>query len=170
MKEYLVHLLKYNRGANAEVVKILEGMTEAERKADRRAFAKSLHGLFAHVAIGELYLQTQLGNASVPKEAFRHPYAEKALKFNEEDFPDFDDLVNAVRVLDDSFVAFAEGLAEKDLETKCTVQGFKGKLEVNVAWILIQVITHAVHHRGQISQVLDELGIPNDWSGIKPVY
>lgn len=170
MKEYLVHLLKYNRGANAEVVKILERMTEAERKADRKAFAKSLHGLFEHVVGGELYLQTQLRNASVPKEAFRHPYAEKALKFNEENFPQFDDLANAARVLDDSYVSFAEGLAEKDFEAKCTVQAFKEKLEVNVAWILIQVITHAVHHRGQISQVLDELGVPNDWSGIKPVY
>jgi len=170
MKEYLVHLLKYNRGANAEVVKILEGMTEAERKADRKAFAKSLHGLFEHVAGGELYLQTQLRNASVPQAAFKHAYAEKKLKFNEENFPDFGDLANAVRVLDDSYVAFAEGLAEKDFETKCAVRGSNEKLEVNVAWILFHVITHSVHHRGQISQVLDSLGVPNDWSGIKPVY
>ena len=170
MKEYLLHLLKYNRGANAEVVKALTAMSEAERKADRGAFAKSLHGLLSHIAGGELFLQAQLRAAPVPAAALKHAYADRKLVFGEENFPDFEDLSKAIAAFDDTNVAFAEALDDAAFETKCSVMTPKGKLEVNIAWVVIQIITHGVHHRGQISQVLDELGIANDWSGIKPVY
>jgi uncharacterized damage-inducible protein DinB len=33
-----------------------------------------------------------------------------------------------------------------------------------------QLIAHGTHHRGQISQVLDELGIDNNYSGINVAF
>lgn len=36
----------------------------------------------------------------------------------------------------------------------------------NPAYVILHLMNHATHHRGQISQVLDEAGIEHDFSGI----
>jgi uncharacterized damage-inducible protein DinB len=36
--------------------------------------------------------------------------------------------------------------------------------------MLSQILTHGTHHRGQLSQVLDELKIDNNYSGINVAF
>jgi uncharacterized damage-inducible protein DinB len=44
---------------------------------------------------------------------------------------------------------------------------YKGKpATVPLSVMLQQLVTHNLHHRGQISQILDSLKIDNDYSGI----
>ncbi len=35
--------------------------------------------------------------------------------------------------------------------------------------LLLHVLNHATHHRGQISQILDDAGVEHDYSGVFPV-
>ncbi len=47
------------------------------------------------------------------------------------------------------------------------VEWFGGKpATVPLHYLLSTAWTHGVHHRGQISQILDEMGVDNNFSGI----
>ena len=39
-----------------------------------------------------------------------------------------------------------------------------------VGEMLLQILNHATHHRGQISQILDQAGIAHDYSNLSPLF
>jgi uncharacterized damage-inducible protein DinB len=39
-------------------------------------------------------------------------------------------------------------------------------LNLSMGDVVLQIINHTAHHRGQLSQILDELGIEHDFGGI----
>jgi uncharacterized damage-inducible protein DinB len=48
-------------------------------------------------------------------------------------------------------------------------KNYKGEDTEKEMWkVLMQMFNHATHHRGQISGLLDMLGIDNDYSAIFP--
>jgi uncharacterized damage-inducible protein DinB len=42
--------------------------------------------------------------------------------------------------------------------------------EITVSFLLSQLVVHNIHHRGQISQILDSMKIDNDYGGIDPAF
>jgi uncharacterized damage-inducible protein DinB len=65
--------------------------------------------------------------------------------------------------LDDLLIQFTAGLSVHDLEKTIPYRNAKTKR----AWeVLIHTFNHQTHHRGQISQILDENGIANDFSNM----
>jgi len=60
-----------------------------------------------------------------------------------------------------------EALSEADLKLPVKLDWYGGNPDsVPLSFLLSQLLVHNTHHRGQISQVLDELKIDNDFSGI----
>ncbi|MDR1210717.1 MAG: hypothetical protein LBK40_00645 [Spirochaetaceae bacterium] len=65
--------------------------------------------------------------------------------------------------LDDLLIEFTAGLSARELEKTILYKNTKTKR----AWeVLIHTFNHQTHHRGQISQILDENGIANDFSNM----
>jgi len=57
--------------------------------------------------------------------------------------------------------------AESDLKLPVKLDWYAGNPDsVPLSFLLSQLLVHNTHHRGQISQVLYELKIDNDFSGI----
>ena len=72
--------------------------------------------------------------------------------------------------LDKGFIEFIDAISEDDLclEMK-RFRMYDGRIvEVSIWEILTQHMTHQIHHRGQLSQILDELGIRHDIGNIWP--
>lgn len=60
-----------------------------------------------------------------------------------------------------------DGLKEDDLEKELTKKRRNGEMLRKKVWkALIHYFNHQTHHRGQISEVLDELKIGNDYSNM----
>ena len=64
---------------------------------------------------------------------------------------------------DNLLVELIKGMDKEQIEEEITVSNYQTK----TVWeILIHTFNHQTHHRGQISQILDENGINNDFSNM----
>jgi uncharacterized damage-inducible protein DinB len=62
---------------------------------------------------------------------------------------------------------FIEELDENKLKSAFKYKNFKGEDMEGTLWkILLQWFNHQTHHRGQISVLLDMLGVDNDYSSM----
>jgi uncharacterized damage-inducible protein DinB len=166
MKRYLDILVKYNRGANGSMLSIAGAMDIESRMIDHGSFMKSIHGIIDHIAEGQIYFQRQIRNAFSSLSSLKHAYIDTEMTYREINFVDFNLLSNVIRVTNDAFVDLIAGMSGKDLEKVIAVESFEGEKKQTSAFIIIQAINHATHHRGQLSQIFDEMKIPNDFSGI----
>jgi len=162
---------KANEESDKTISAILDKMSNEDREKNRKSYYGSLSNLFCHIAGGTYYFLTMF------KESMKgNPAAFKALealdKISIPEGKKFDEagwkkISEAVKAADKVYVNFAAALCEKDLSAPVKVNWYKGKPEtVPLSFMLGQLIAHGIHHRGQISQILDSLNIDNDYSGI----
>jgi uncharacterized damage-inducible protein DinB len=67
-------------------------------------------------------------------------------------------------IYDKNLLEFSEQLDEKDVtypKTKRTMRNGRTFL-LSISDLMTQYMVHTAHHRGQLSQILDELGIEHD--------
>lgn len=94
------------------------------------------------------------------KEAFFSP--KNGLYIGQLNETQWKKLISISKIVDKAFVDFVSGLKDNDLRIIINNDDAKKAL-----WLMIQNLsTHNVFHRGKISQILDSLGIENDFSGI----
>lgn len=165
--EHLLLLARQGSRANAAVAAVLEGMPKAERLAQRGSFAGSLQGLLDHIAEGALYFQRELRRSYPSAASLAHPFLDRRTVYRELNFPSFAELAAVIAATDRAFVDFASEVTEGDLARVIPVESLQGTEERTTLLLLLQALNHATHHRGQISQLLDEMGIANDYSGIE---
>jgi uncharacterized damage-inducible protein DinB len=169
MKEYFLTIAKYNEDANKTVAGILDKLSNEDREKNRKSYYGSLSGLFRH-NMGATCFFLSLFNGAVSGNA----EAQKTLKpltkvgeykgkLSEEQWKK---LASDSKTVDKVFVNFINALTDEDLSVPVKIDWFKGKSSVPLRFMLQQHTVHNIHHRGQISHILDSLKIENDYSGI----
>jgi uncharacterized damage-inducible protein DinB len=173
-KPYII-FAKYNAEANWKIIEILKKLTNDEREKERGSFYGSLSGLVRHILGGTyffagLFTKTLAGNAgasdaiSVITAVPRQP--EGLLSEAQ-----WKELTASLDAVDKGYVALTEALRDGDLDRNVEVNWYGGKpATVPLAFMLQQLVSHNIHHRGQISQILDELKIDNDYSMINVAF
>jgi len=168
MKEVLLMYARYDQRANASVAALLDGLTVKARNENRGSYYKSLAGLAKHISGSGLYFQG-LFRASVPAAAKLLKQA-AGLRI-----PGGASLTAAQWVelkaiwakADQAVVDLVQGLGEADLDSPVKLDWYGGEPDsVPLSFLLHQLYTHGTHHRGQVSQILDSLGVEHDFSGI----
>ncbi|KNY28299.1 DinB family protein [Pseudobacteroides cellulosolvens] len=170
MKEYLIHLMKYNQSADRQVIKLLTGLSEEDRTQDRKSHFKSLQGIFEHIVGGALFFQKIIKESCPEINGLNHKYLDLKIEPGKDDTIDFVELRAALEVLDGAFVEMVESLSDEDLKKTIYFNLPQVKLEFSLGVFIMQYSNHGTHHRGQISQILDEMGIENNFSSIAPHY
>ncbi|MDR2521061.1 MAG: damage-inducible protein DinB [Spirochaetaceae bacterium] len=175
MKEIFVLFAKQNADANEKILSILNAMPNDEREAARGSYYSSLSGLVRHILGGTIFLSGLFGKALAGNSE-----ASKALACiaSVAQPPDgvlseaqWKDLSHALPALDKAYLALVETLREEELAASMEVTLFGGKpMNVPVSFMFQQLVAHNIHHRGQISQILDSLKIDNNYSGISPAF
>ena len=174
VKPYVI-FAKHNAEANGSIVSILEKLSCEEREKGRGSYYGSLSGLARHILggvcfLGSLFAKTLAGNAAASKalaglSAIPHP-PEGALTEAQ-----WKEVVVALDTADKAYIALAEALKDEDLDAPVELNWYGGNpAAVPLAFMLQQLVAHNIHHRGQISQILDELKIDNDYSGISVAF
>jgi uncharacterized damage-inducible protein DinB len=160
---------KQNAEADGKIIGILNGLAHDEREKGRGSFYGSLSGLVRHILggtcfFGSLFAKVLAGNAAASK-ALADIAAIPRMPEGALTEAQWKELAAALDRADKGYVALVEALREADIEAP--VEWYGGEpATVPLGFMLQQLIAHSIHHRGQISQILDELKIDNDFSGI----
>ncbi|MFM2423501.1 MAG: hypothetical protein RL291_2031 [Pseudomonadota bacterium] len=149
-------MAQYNRWQNQSLYREASKLSDAERKADRGAFFKSIHATLSHLVFGDQIWLHRFANTQAPQA--------KTIAESLTAIPDWEDL-NAQRAkLDEVIITWAHGLNQSALEGDLTwYSGAMGKNITRPRWLLItHMFNHQTHHRGQVHALLTGYGLKPD--------
>jgi uncharacterized damage-inducible protein DinB len=97
----------------------------------------------------------------------KNPIIDKERKWGEKQFDDLDNFIENRKMLDKLIIDFVEELKDEDLGKSIVRIARNGDKTEKLFWkSIIHMFNHQTHHRGQISQILDEMKIRNDYSNM----
>ena len=142
----------YNIWCNERLYDAAATVDDAEYRADRGAFFKSLHGTLNHLLVGDrIWMQRFTGEGELPN------------RLDEILHDDFNNLRAARRAEDARISRYINGLSAADLEGQIRYRTFvrPETIEQPLAPALDHFFNHQTHHRGQAHALLSSI-IGND--------
>jgi uncharacterized damage-inducible protein DinB len=142
----------YNRWCNERLYAAAATVSDADYRADRGAFFKSLHGTLNHLLVGDrIWMQRFTGEGELPAslDAILHD--------------DFAALRQARRAEDERISRYIDGLSDEDLAGTIRFRTFvkPETVEQPLAPALDHFFNHQTHHRGQAHALLSRI-VGND--------
>ncbi|MDR0723324.1 MAG: DinB family protein [Treponema sp.] len=172
MKETCLMFAQYHKAANQAVLSILQTLSPEEREKERGSYYGSLSGLIRHIGEGTRFFQGLFkGALSHKAPALKALTLAESLVIPQDTATEaqWKALVRAFEALDDGLIQVISVLDEQDFTIP--TQWYGGNPDtVPLYFLLYQLTMHGAHHRGQIAQILDELKISNDYSGINAAF
>jgi uncharacterized damage-inducible protein DinB len=146
---YAQRMAAYNRWMNGKLYAAAAGLSEAQRREDRGAFFKSLHGTLNHLMYADTAWLYRFTGRSID-----------ALDPKRELFADFAAMRAARTALDVEIQFWAEGLTEDWLREPFSYYSqVLGRSLTRPAWLLVtHLFHHQTHHRGQATTLLTQFG------------
>ena len=143
-------MARYNRWMNERIYALSENLSDAERKADRGAFFRSIHGTLNHILLGD-----RLWLARFLSREFRF----KTLA--DELYADFAELTRERARTDAEILDWVETLDEKRLAAPLKFHSVVHNRDHSFPmWFLAQnFFNHQTHHRGQVTTLLVQTGV-----------
>jgi len=148
--EGLRAMARYNRWMNERLYDCCEKLSDQERKLDRGAFFRSIHGTLNHLLLGDrLWLSRFLSSE------FR------ASSLADELYSDFAELRAERAKTDAEILGWVETLGEERLAGSLKFRSMVGnKDRAFPMWFATQqFFNHQTHHRGQVTALLMQAGI-----------
>ena len=142
----------YNAWCNERLYDAAAQVSDADYRADRGVFFKSLHGTLNHLLVGDhIWMQRFTGEGAVPESL-------DAILYD-----DFADLRAARRAEDRRISRYVEGLTDADLAGVLRYRTFvnPATIEQPLAPALDHFFNHQTHHRGQAHALLSAV-VGND--------
>jgi uncharacterized damage-inducible protein DinB len=138
----------YNTWCNERLYDATAKVSEADYRADRGAYFKSLHGTLNHLLVGDrIWMRRFTGEGEVPKslDAILHD--------------DFGELRAARRAEDERINRFIAGLSDKDLAGVIRFRTFVRPTDIEqpLQPALDHFFNHQTHHRGQAHALLSSI-------------
>jgi len=139
----------YNRWMNERLYALCAAMPDEERKRDRGAFFRSIHGTLNHLLVAD---RSWLGRFTGVEFPIR--------SLDQELFAHFDDLRRERAATDAAIEDFCDRLTEDRLAANIEYGTLAGKRYAHpLEPALVHFFTHQAHHRGQVTTLLSQLGI-----------
>ncbi len=149
MKCHFAMLAGYNSWANGRVYDAATALSDADYRADRGAFFKSVHGTLNHLLVADrIWMRRFTGEGEAPS------------RLDAILFADLGEL-HAARVREDERIAaYIEGLTDATLSGTIRYRTITNPADVEqpLAPALIHFFNHQTHHRGQLHALLTGLG------------
>ena len=152
MKSRYAMFAGYNAWCNERLYAAAAKLTDADYRADRGAFFKSLHGTLNHLLVGDrIWMRRFTGKGELPASL------DAVL------FEDFAALRAARRAEDASISRYIESLSDDDLAGTLRYRTVVRPVEIEqpLAPALDHFFNHQTHHRGQAHALLSSI-VGND--------
>ncbi len=140
----------YNQWMNQKLYAACERLSDQERKADRKAFFRSIHGTLNHLLLGDKVWLSRFLNQS-----FNVTGLDQIL------YEEFSDLKREREGTDEEIITWANQLTEQKLLSEFRFRSISNPgPKVCLLWQAVaHFINHQTHHRGQITTLLSQAGI-----------
>lgn len=150
--EHTQVMAHYNRWQNESLYGAADTLTDAERKADRGAFFKSIHGTLSHLVFGDQIWLHRFAGTPAPTA--------KTIAESVTAIPDWVELKRARNSTDETIITWANGINAAALTGDLTwYSGALGQDVTKPRWLLItHFFNHQTHHRGQVHALLTGYG------------
>jgi uncharacterized damage-inducible protein DinB len=154
-------LARYNRWMNERVYALCATLPDAERKRDRGAFFRSIHGTLNHLVLTDrawLGRFTKDPGVSVSRDPDGNPIAMTG-RLDQELYADFADLRRERARTDAAIESWVATLDADRLAAPLAYRTTKGDPhEHPLWWAVTHFFNHQTHHRGQVTTLLSQLG------------
>jgi uncharacterized damage-inducible protein DinB len=148
MKSRYVMFAAYNRWCNERLYAAAAKLSDSDRRADRGAFFKSVHGTLNHLVLGDrIWMKRFTGSGE-------HPGNLDAILYQ-----DFGELRAARRAEDERIIHYIDSLSEADLVGRIRYRTISNPAEIEqeLAPALDHFFNHQTHHRGQVHCLLSAI-------------
>jgi uncharacterized damage-inducible protein DinB len=138
----------YNAWCNARLYDAAATVSDADYRADRGAFFKSLHGTLNHLLVGDrIWMQRFTGKGEIP------------LSLDAILFDDFALLRQARRAEDERISRYIQALSDDDLKGTIRYRTFvnPATIEQLLSPAFDHFFNHQTHHRGQAHALLSSI-------------
>jgi len=139
----------YNAWANARTYRAAAALADADYRADRGAFFKSVHGTLNHLLVGDrIWMRRFTGSGDAPG------------RLDVILFEDRDELWAARQAEDARIMRYVDGLSDGDFAGRLSFQTIAQPMKIEqVLWhALDHFFNHQTHHRGQVHGLLSAIG------------
>lgn len=146
---YCQLMTHYNQWMNHKLYALCAELSDADRKQDRGAFFKSIHGTLNHLLYGDrAWMGRFTGVPFTGTEVAQELYADFAELWHERD------------LTDRAMIAWADKLSDEWLAHPFEyTSNIDRKTRVLPTWVLVtHLFNHQTHHRGQLTTLLSQLG------------
>ena len=151
----------YNRWMNERIYDCAARLTDEERKRDMGAFFRSLHLTLNHLLMADRVWLQRFG---CPREVWESRDASgkriEVQGFDDDLYPDFAELSEQRRRTDCDIETLTKGLSQERLDADFEYKRGTGEIHRHpLWWAVTHFFNHQVHHRGQVTTLLKQLGI-----------
>lgn len=147
--DYFATMARYSHWMNDRLYALCAEFTDAERKTDRGAFFKSIHGTLNHILVGDRIWLGRLNGKTI-----------QVSRLDQELYSNFPELLGERQQTDcdiDAWVAaLTDGRLAETLTFRRVTDGQERTLPVWLA--AMQLFNHQTHHRGQLTTLIKQAG------------
>ena len=167
MKEILGLMADYNQTVNKDLFDLLQEQDESLLRASADSFFGNILGLLNHILVSDLgwltaYRESNLDLPVLESTAldFEHP------GFGRDLYDDLGELRAHRQAIDQLFIDLVGSTAESVFQGEIEVSRKEVTHTFPFGKVLMHLFNHQTHHRGAISQILDENNVKNDYSNL----
>ncbi|MBD2306052.1 damage-inducible protein DinB [Chroococcidiopsis sp. FACHB-1243] len=147
--EHFQMLARYNSLANHQLYQACSQLSDTERKQNRPAFFKSIHGTLNHLLVGDRIWLTRFAGKQIPSTML------DAILYE-----DYEELWTARKAEDERIEAFVANLTAEFLHGTIEYVNNTGKTCADPVNLLVaHLFNHQTHHRGQIHDMVTQTTI-----------
>lgn len=146
---YCQMMAEYNQWMNQKLYRVCAEISDEERRRDRGAFFKSIHGTLNHLLFGDLVWMSRFTGKSLA-----------GVMVDQELYSDFEKLRSEREHMDQEILSWAADLSSSWLaQTLTYTSGIDHQTRTIPIWILVtHLFNHQTHHRGQLTTLLSQMG------------
>jgi uncharacterized damage-inducible protein DinB len=167
-RRHFSYLARYNRAANEAMIAHLAALEPSTIGSPRGSFFGSISGILDHVIACDINWLRRFRILFPDDEPLNRPrLSPPGSAWTVFEFPNFDEY-RRERALVDSIIS--DWIAIADVSRFGEVLEYLDSHGLPKRYYLRDAVdhffNHQTHHRGQVSQILDELGIKHDYSNL----
>ena len=155
-------LARYNRWMNQRLYAACEALTDAQRKADRGAFFKSIHHTLTHIVLADKMWLARFARqgsefAALAPALLAMP---EGSDYTSDLHPDWADLKQTRDALDSAMEQWLAEMTPDFLSSTMRYTNTKGVERAHPAWqAMTHLFNHQTHHRGQVTTLLAQADV-----------
>lgn len=149
LRDYATTMARYNRWMNEKLYAAADSLADEQRKADRGAFFRSIHGTLNHLLLtDEAWMQRLHGQ----------PVTMTSL--DQELHSEFTALRADRQAMDQRLMDWAEGLQAETPSRLLSFFSVSYQKQITMPYVVavMHLFNHQTHHRGQVTTLLTQLG------------